>query len=357
MGRYASSAYERNYGCRLREFIFRGIRCVTLENEKIRVLVAAEKGADILEFLWKPSDVDVLWHSPTGLRPPGAAKSAPRPEGEFRDLFAGGWYEMLPNGPEPCTHAGTSWGNHGESTLLPWNYTILQDDPHKIGVRFETRLTRIPLHVEKTMWLHQQSGTLTIEEKVTNFSDQTVEALWGQHPTFGWPFLEENCRVYLPPCKAQIEDKTCIDARLAAGQKGEWPWLRNADGEKVDLSVLPAPEMRSHDFVRLTGLEQGWFAIVNPRLQVGWALKWDVQKFPVLGFWQLYRGGSGYPWYGMHYLAALEPANDLPSLSHAVARGTATVLSAGASTSTTWEATAFSQPLEVHEVRGNGEIL
>jgi hypothetical protein len=357
MGRYANSAWERNYGCRLREFIFRGHRCITLENEKIRVLVAADKGTDILEFLWKPSDVDVLWHSPTGLRHVVVGKSSPRPEGDFRDHFAGGWYEMLPNGPEPCTHRGASWGNHGESTLLPWSYTVLQDDVEKIGVRFEVRLTRIPLQVEKTMWLRRQSGTLTIEETITNFGAQTVEALWGQHPTLGWPFLDENCRIYLPTCSAATGAEVPLGARLAAKQRGDWPWLLDGNGRKIDLSAMPAPEVKSHDFVRLTGFEQGWFAIVNPELKVGWALKWDAKKFPVLGFWQLYRGGNGYPWYGMHYLAALEPANDLPSLARAVERGTATILHPGATTSATWEATAFDRPLEVHEIRANGEVL
>jgi hypothetical protein len=83
----------------------------------------------------------------------------------------------------------------------------------------------------------------------------------------------------------------------------------------------------------------------------------DTPEFPLLGFWQLCRGGSGYPWHGMHYLAALEPANDLTSLDEAVAREAATVLPAEASTTTTGEATIFSQPLEIHEVRANGEIL
>lgn len=49
--RYQTHTHERNYGCRLRESTYREHRCVTLENESLRVMVAADKGADILEFL------------------------------------------------------------------------------------------------------------------------------------------------------------------------------------------------------------------------------------------------------------------------------------------------------------------
>ena len=100
--------------------------------------------------------------------------------------------------------------------------------------------------------------------------------------------------------------------------------MLRADTEtEIDLSFFPGPEVKAHDFVQLEGLESGWFALVNPEREVGFALRWDVEKFPVLGYWQLFRGGPDYPWYGMNYLAALEPASSLPSLADAASRGKA----------------------------------
>lgn len=46
--------HERNYKCRIREIIYKGLRTVTLENELIKVTVLADKGTDIIEFLYKP---------------------------------------------------------------------------------------------------------------------------------------------------------------------------------------------------------------------------------------------------------------------------------------------------------------
>ena len=331
---------------------------MTLENEKIRVFIAADKGADILEFLWKPLDLDVLWHAPQGLRDAGQnLHSSPLPGGDFRESFAGGWYEMLPNGPSPSTYKGATWGFHGESTLRPWRYSIEKDEPDEIAVTFETRLLRIPLHTRKTFYLDAGSGTLRIEESIRNESTEAVQFLWGQHPTLGWPFLEEGCRIYLPPCIAVTGDTLMPDARLQRNQNGNWPMLKSTDASHVDISRLPPPEIKSHDVVRLEQLQDGWFAVVNARRGLGWALRWDVRLFPVLGYWQLFRGGSGYPWYGRHYLVALEPANDLTSLAEAVERKTAFDLYGMQSIDTVWEATAFDSPLEVKSVLPQGVIL
>ncbi len=44
---------------------------MAMENRFIRVAIAAGKGTDILEFLYKPLDVDFMWRSCTGLHPTG----------------------------------------------------------------------------------------------------------------------------------------------------------------------------------------------------------------------------------------------------------------------------------------------
>jgi len=72
MSGYLAYTHERNFGCRLREIVYRGHRCVTLENERLRLLVVADKGADLLERLYKPLDLELLWRSYHGLRRAGS---------------------------------------------------------------------------------------------------------------------------------------------------------------------------------------------------------------------------------------------------------------------------------------------
>ena len=355
-GEYQTYWHERNFACRLREFVYRGHRCVSLENQQLRVVIAADKGADIIEFLYKPLDVDALWHSPTGLRAFDHYRaSSPLAEGQFRQYYPGGWHEMLPNGAAPCSHRGAHFGQHGEATLLPWEYEIIVDEPERIEVKFRVRLVRMPLIVEKSVVLTSGSSALQISESIQSFADQELEVIWGQHPTFGWPFLEEGCRVYLPACVAVV-GTPLPNSRLQAGQRASWPLLLSPDGQTVDLSVIPGPSARSQDYVRLENLADGWFALVNPKRGIGFALRWDVGMFPTLGFWQVFRGGFDYPWYGMNYLAALEPAVDLPSLSDAAAANRAVSVPGRGRIGTTFEASMFVPSGPVHVVEPGGGV-
>lgn len=350
-------AHERNFGCRIREFVYRGHRCVSLENARLRLVVAADKGADILECLYKPLDVECLWRARHGLRPDEHLRfSSPLAAGHFREYFPGGWYEMLPNGPEPCTHRGAEYGHHGEATLLPWSYRIECDEPEAIRVVFQTRLMRLPLLIERAMSLQGDGGTVTIQERVTNEAGHEVEFLWGHHPTFGWPLVDEGTRIYLPKCTAVVSDRPPSGTRVAPGQRAAWPLLKDAAGGSVDFSVIPDAKAASHDFIRLEGFADGWFAIVNPERRVGFALRWDRAVFPMLGLWQVWGGAPDYPWYGTPHLLALEPACDLPSLAAAAAKGTALKLDRGQSLETTLEATVFEGASAVTHVGVGGVV-
>lgn len=348
--------HDRNYGCRIRDFVYRGHRLISLENERLRVVMAPDKGADILELLYKPLDVECLWRSRAGLRPEPVRFSSPLATGHFREYFPGGWHLMLPNGPEPCTHRGAEFGFHGEATLLPWDCAIERDDPERIDVSFRVRTHRIPLFVERHVSLEQGSATLRVTECVVSEAGHRVEILWGHHPTFGWPLVDAGSRIFLPACTAVVGEQLPTGSRLAPGQRRPWPVLAGADGREVDVSTVPAASLRFHDFVRIEDLAGGWFAIVNPARPVGLALSWDHRLFPVLGLWHVWGGGPDYPWYGAPHLLALEPACDLPSLAKAVVRGTAIALEPGAAIEITLEATVFEGLLEVTDVRPGGVV-
>src|SRR6266446_4837180 len=95
--RYVPYTEQRNFQCRITEFMFRGLKCVTLENESIRVSIAADKGADIFEFLHKPTDTEMLFRAPLGLRSQGPLPpSVHLRDGAFLDFYEGGWQELFP---------------------------------------------------------------------------------------------------------------------------------------------------------------------------------------------------------------------------------------------------------------------
>lgn len=292
---------HRNAGCRLRDFTWQGFRCLSLENAHLRVVVCPDKGCDILEFTHKPSDTEVLYQSPWGLGSPHDRPTSVS-GGAFRDRFAGGWFLMLPNGPEPCTHKGAAFGHHGEASQLAWSAAVVEDTPERVELVFRVRLRRMPLWVERRLSLARGNGGLTIAETIGNEGGEALDVLWGHHPCLGEPFLEPGCVIRVP------------------------------GGETVTLDG-PVNDFRS------VAVSQGSVTVTNPRMGLDFILTWDAALFPVMGLWRVWDAGEGYPNYGSRRIVAVEPAVDFPSLSAAAARGTALVLAPGGTRSTTLTAT------------------
>ncbi len=122
--RYVPYTRGRNYACRISESVFRGLGCVTLENQLIRVSVAAHKGADIYEFLHKPTDTEFLLRTPLGLRrQPATLPTINLREGSFSDFYEGGMAGTASGrGRLSERIERAQFGQHGEVALLPWSY-------------------------------------------------------------------------------------------------------------------------------------------------------------------------------------------------------------------------------------------
>jgi hypothetical protein len=357
--RYQAYVHERNWGARITEFEYRGYAMVALENRFLRIAIAAGKGTDIVEFLYKPLDVDFMWRSYAGLR--ATSNFIPtigNPNGSFIDFYTGGWQEMLPNAGMDCNYKGAALGVHGEVCLLPWSYHIVRNSPDDVAITFCVRAARTPFYVEKTLSMNDQDPVLHIDEYVRNEADEPLDLMWGHHPAFGWPFIDESCRIFLPPCRVRTpEDYTAPSSRLERGQSTDWPIVKGRKGESVDLSRIPPPEVHSHDMTYMYELQDGWYALVNESRGVGFGLRWEKETFPFLWFWQVYRGGIGYPWFGTNYTAALEPVSSYPqTLTHAIKANTQLVLPAGGERHTRLVAVAFSERREVQGITQDGKV-
>ena len=186
----------RKTGCRLSlDYTFRDMRVAYLENDVILVGVLVDKGADIFELAYKPRDLDVLWHSPIPLRKPFVATSA-TPEGAFHDYFYGGWQEVLPAAGWPKgSYLGAFQGLHGEVSLLPFEARIQEDTPDLVTLELEVRLYRSPLRLIKRMSLRRDLAVLYIDERLENEAPVEFAIMWGHHPSFAPPFLDESCVV------------------------------------------------------------------------------------------------------------------------------------------------------------------
>jgi hypothetical protein len=321
--------HGRKTGCRMSlDYTYRGMRVAFLENERLRVGVLVEKGADVFEFTYKPHDLDLLWHSPIPMRRPFVATSA-LPEGAFHDSYYGGWQEVLPSAgwaQEP--YLGAAQGLHGEAALLPFEAEVAEDTPECVSLRLQTRCYRSPLRLERRMTLRRHVPALFIAERLANEAPVEFSVMWGHHPALGEPFLDDSCVVQTPARTVRV---------LAYHRNGLWepgdeyafPLVTNRrTGQLEDVTRILPPETRSVDVVSFWDLDEGWYALTNRRRRVGFGMAWDRSVFPCLWMWQVYGGHTDYPWYGRTYNCALEPFAGWPpaGIANAVKNGTALTL-------------------------------
>ncbi len=305
----------RNYGCRINtDYFYKGLRVAVLENEYLRVSVLVDKGTDIFEFLYKPKDVDFMWLSPWGIRPPSRfIPTVASKEGSFMDYYEGGWQEILPNfGYGGTYYDGVEEGLHGEVCLLPWDCQIIEDSPSRIEIKFSIRCYRTPFYLEKTLSMKREDPVLYISETLVNEGYTDINFMWAHHPTFGGMFLDDSVIIDVPENKIKMIYKPGEKDgfKKVNDETIKWPRLEGYSGNIIDFSKSPTlvnGEAEGTDEVGLGELADGWYAVTNLNKKVGFGMKWDDAVFPYIWIWRVYgKGHAGGPWFGRVQCMALE---------------------------------------------------
>jgi len=349
---------NRNNKCRITEYTHKGIRSLKLENELIAVTILLDKGADIYEVIHKKTDTDFMWKSPGGLRDPSKYISTGQdPIGNFLDYYEGGWQECLPGGG-PFSHMGADIGLHGEASLMQWSFQVVRDCPEEISVVLTCRTIRFPFRIEKTITLKSGSMIISFEEELTNAGDVEIEFMWGHHPAIGKPFLNKNCRIDVPAKEFLANGRAFSPGRnIEPNTKGTWPFADLADGEKLDLTIVPDEYDNTGDLMFLSGLEEGWFALTDEERQLGIGMSWDEKVFPYIWYWMVAGGVKDYPWYGATYNIALEPWSSIPSVfSEAQKQGTTLTLGGGKSITTAYKMVIYEEIARVNRITKDGTV-
>ena len=239
--------------------------------------------------------------------------------------YRGGWQELFPNAGAACAVLGTPLPFHGEASRAMWQVEACEPESCTVSTG-----TRLPLVLRRRMRIDPARPVLHISEEVANESNLTVPFVWGHHPAFGPPLAAPGARIDIPDAKVFVDQTlTGPYVDLEPGSVHRWGSVTGRDGARLDLDVVPAgPAQR---LCYLTELSEGWFAIRNEAAGIGLAVRWDLQTFPHLWFWQEIAAGQGMPWYGRGQITAIEPASQFPAhgLEAAIKAGTARHLGPG----------------------------
>lgn len=353
---------ERNSGCRISDaWTYRGLKTVILENEQIKVVVLADKGADVYSFVHKQSDVDFMWRTPWGVRDPRRfLPTTGSPTSLWLDVYEGGWQTVVPHGGFPTTVAGAELGLHGELNTMPWDVQVVEDSSRRVAARFWAKGARTPFRAEKTLSIESGSAVLTVEEAVTNEGEEPADCVWLEHIAIGAPLLAAGARLDVAPCTVLSHPEDMgVGAKLKPGWKGTWPKPAAAkSGSAIDFRKFPGKTDRSLDMAYFTAMKEGWYAVTNDKLGVGFGVSFPADVFQYLWFWRNLGGGTGYPWYRRCYNVGLEPCTSFPNtgLAPAIRNKTARRFRAGETVRATIQATAFTGKGPVKRVTPRGGI-
>jgi hypothetical protein len=352
-----------NHGCRISdEWTFRGMRTLVMENELLRVTILLDRGSDIVEFRYKPLDLDLLHFGPQGLRNPTQETPSAYTDSPYLDFFNGGWNEILPNGGAPVVYKGASLGQHGEISLIPWRCSLLEDSPERVAARLWVRPLRTPFFLEKTLSIKWGKAALFIEERLTNEGGESMPLMWGHHIAFGRPFLEEGAVIDMPARRFIVHPPLpdYEPRRFQPGSEGIWPYAPTLDGAQGDASQIPPyGQDKTQEMGYATDFEDGWYAITNPVREVGFGIRFDPAIFRYVWYWQqLGDGAEGYPWWGRTHVAALEPWSSFPTdgLTEAIRNGTALTMTPGQVIETSLCAVAYAGAKHIAGISERGDI-
>jgi hypothetical protein len=324
------------HGCRVSdEWQIRGLRAAVLENELVRVTVLLDRGAEIVELRHKPTDIDPLLRLPVPIHDPARSiMSIAGGVGSYMDMYLGGWQEIAPSGGPSNTHQGVEYGQHGEVSLLPWQSVVLEDTPERVTLRCTVRGVRSPIRIERDMTIERGRAALLLRETMYNDAGEAFDTMWGHHIAYGLPFLQHGARIHTSAAQVLTHDVMpgFTPRRAQVDITAPWPVVPGADGQPLDLSVVPAvAEAQGRELAYLTDYpDAAWYTVYSDAHHLGVAVTWDAQVFRHVWLWQELAWAKGFPWWGRSYAVALEPWSSYPSsgLAEAVAKGTQLTISA-----------------------------
>lgn len=327
------------------DWTYKGMPVVWMENDYLRIGILAGRGSDIFEFRYKPKDVDFMLRLAKGILNPNIDFSQQRgTDNQFEDYYYGGWQEILPNSPA-FNYRGASLGQHGEISLTPWKFAIIENSPEKVSVKLWTRPLRVPILIEKTLTLEAGKATLFIDEKLTNEAGTHLDIVWGQHIAFGLPFLKEGAKITTNARTFYAEPLMPPNRYFQPGTETVFPHAIQVNGDNTDARIVP-PESAApfsemaycYDFD-----EKAYYTLKNEVKDVGFAISWDARIFKYLWYWLERYGTQGAPWWGNTYAVALEPWTNRwrPNPQEGIDAGEWLRLEAGEVVETKLEATGF----------------
>ncbi|MBQ7733728.1 MAG: aldose 1-epimerase family protein [Synergistaceae bacterium] len=270
-----------------------GLKAYDIKNGKMSFRVLADKCLDIGEFSYAGVNINFL--SKPGLQGLGHYDTN-GPEAQ-RSIMCGLFFTAgLETIGAPCNVKGVDYPMHGRIRTTPAEY--VSSDAFWVGDEYHLRVSgemREAMLFGENLVLRRsietvygsKSFTLTDEFENQAFRDEPLMLLY--HFNIGWPFLDENTKLYIPTTSITPRNK-------------------DAEGHEAEYDKMEAPKDNEPEYVFIHEIEADSNGdtetiAVNPVLNLGVKIAWNVKNLPHFMEWKSIASGD--------YVVGLEPANSL----------------------------------------------
>jgi len=243
-----------------------GLRTVALENEFLRVVILPELGARIFDIIYKPLNVNILWHNPTVL---------PQKQGlgaSYDDVWCGGWDELFPTN-EAGQIGDKAFPDHGEIWSSAWNFDVFST-AKEASASLSCRTPISDIQITKAITLRARERKMHVAYSVCNCSATPFPFLWNLHPALA---VSEYHRVNFPSMKVHFQPGH-PGTPEGVPLESSWPMLETREGP-LDLRVVPPREAKRMYFLYGADLPEGWCGLTDSHSRLAYGLAFDRSVF------------------------------------------------------------------------------
>jgi len=268
-----------------------GLKAYEIKNNEMNLHVLSDKCLDVSEFSYKGMNINFL--SKPGLQ--GRNPYDTNGEEALRSIMGGFFFTAgLENICGPCTIDGKDYPMHGRIRTTPGEHVssdaFWQDGNYILRVQAEMREAELfgeNLMFRRSIETCYGEKSFTVTDVVTNEAFRREPLMLLYHINMGYPFLDENTRLWIPTRKVTPRDEA------ASGHEDKYDQMeapKDCEPEYVFIHDLKADE-NLDTFV----------CVVNPKKQIALKIEFNMKNLPYFMEWKSVASGD--------YVIGLEPSN------------------------------------------------
>lgn len=276
------------------EGYYKGIKCYTIENSELTLVLLPELGAKIASLFYKPQNFEVFFQ-PTN----GSYQIAKYGE-EFAKYDTSGADEMFPT-IDVCCYPYEGYKDillpdHGELWSIPWDVSTTNR-----GIISKVNGIQLPYIFKRNITL--RGSTVHIDYLLINKGVKPLYGLWAFH---GLTSCDESTKIYLDKTVQNVINVHNSTLLGSVGTHHNYPNSFDIKGDIISLDrISPKTTNKTEKFYVKGPLNKGIASLTLNRGRILYTLVFPEQKVPYLGVWINEGGFKG------EYNCALEPSTGL----------------------------------------------